>query len=76
MEKNTFVKFGWSDYLKDIHQTPVPFLDIQPVVADPPAPLSGAGIYYKGQPGFGGFVGLKLISYSYVELVTTKIGES
>ncbi|XP_044010363.1 uncharacterized protein LOC122854015 [Aphidius gifuensis] len=75
MEKNTFVKFGWSDYLKDIQQTPIPFLDIQPVVADPPAPLSGAGIYYKGQPGFGGFVGLKLVAYSYIDLVTTKVGE-
>lgn len=35
----------------------VPFIDTQAVEAIPPRPLTGAGIYFKTSPGYGGFIG-------------------
>lgn len=62
---NQFVQFTHTDFDKDAAQTTVPFFDAQPVVSAEPSPLSGAGIYHKGQSGFGGFVGLKIFTYDY-----------
>ncbi|CAH1108484.1 unnamed protein product [Psylliodes chrysocephalus] len=60
-----YVEFTHSDLEKDAGQTTVPFIDIQPVYADPPVPLRSAGIYYKGKSGYGGFVGMKVGVYDY-----------
>nr|XP_011308187.1 PREDICTED: uncharacterized protein LOC105269546 [Fopius arisanus] len=68
-----YVSFQPSDNLKDFGQTTVPFLDSQDVVAEPPIPLSGAGLYFKGQKGYGGFIGLKLMSFDFSEFVTTEL---
>lgn len=62
---NQFIEFGASDVDADLGQTTVPYLDAQDVVSVPPVALSGAGLYHKGQAGFGGFVAPKLITYDY-----------
>ncbi|XP_059475453.1 uncharacterized protein LOC132196671 [Neocloeon triangulifer] len=64
-----FVTFTHSDMSKDAAQTTVPFLDAQSVQTDPPILLSGAGVYHKGRRGFGGFVGLRLITYDFSDLL-------
>lgn len=62
---NQFVEFGPTDLDADLAQTTVPFLDSQDVVSIPPVALAGAGLYHKGQAGFGGFVAPKLFTYDY-----------
>ncbi|XP_057337326.1 uncharacterized protein LOC130675575 [Microplitis mediator] len=57
-----YVKFELTDYIADASQTLIPFMDIQPIVTNPPAPIGGVGIYYKNQNGYGGFISLKLFN--------------
>lgn len=64
---NQFIEFQASDIDADLGQTTVPFVDKQEVVSKPPVALSGAGLYHKGQDGFGGFVAPKLITYDYAK---------
>lgn len=61
-----YVEFTNSDMEKDAGQSTVPYLDTQIVSNEPPAPLSGVGLYHKGQRGYGGYVGPKVITYDYV----------
>lgn len=65
-KSNQFIEFTHTDLDRDVGQTTVPFLDAQDVVSVPPVALSGAGIYHKGRPLYGGFVGLKLITYDFM----------
>ncbi len=58
-----FIKFRPSDPDKDAGQTTVPFIDTQLVQPMHLTLLSGVGIYYKGRPGFGGFIAPKLVVY-------------
>lgn len=70
---NQFVEFGPTDVDADLGQTTVPYLDSQDVVSIPPVALAGAGLYHKGQTGFGGFVAPKLFTYDYsahIEIAT------
>ncbi|XP_069676205.1 uncharacterized protein [Periplaneta americana] len=60
-----FLLFTHSDIDADAAQTTVPFLDAQPVAPEPPTLLAGAGIYHKGRPGYGGFIGLKVVTYDF-----------
>lgn len=62
---NQYVEFTHSDIGRDVGQTTVPYLDAQDVISIPPVALSGAGIYHKGQPLYGGFVGIKLFTYDF-----------
>ncbi|XP_008546718.1 uncharacterized protein LOC103570674 [Microplitis demolitor] len=48
----------------------VPFLDMQPVSLLHPAPLGGVGLFYKGQPGYAGFLAFKHISPKYVHFIS------
>ncbi|XP_015118956.1 uncharacterized protein LOC107042423 isoform X1 [Diachasma alloeum] len=64
-KSNQFLNFGPTDLGKDAAQTTVPFIDIQPVVTNPPFPLSGAGIFHKGRDGYGGYIAVKLITYDF-----------
>lgn len=64
-EKNSFIKFTFSDLDKDGSQTTVPFLDGQMVASEPPVPLSGAGIFFKGERGFGGFITPRIKTFDY-----------
>ncbi|XP_043272212.1 uncharacterized protein orion isoform X2 [Venturia canescens] len=62
---NQYLNFGPTDLEKDVGQTTIPYLDIQPVITIPPFPLSGAGIYHKGRKGSGGFVAPRIITYDF-----------
>ncbi|XP_017050011.2 uncharacterized protein LOC108094100 [Drosophila ficusphila] len=70
---NQFIEFTNSDFYQDAAQSTVPFIDIQEVISEPPVPLSGIGLYFKGRHGYGGFLAPKLITYDftpYVQLPT------
>lgn len=69
---DTFVQFTHSDIVTDAAQTTVPFLDIQPVVLDPPSLLGGVGLYHKGTEGSAGFVALKVSNYDITKHLTTE----
>lgn len=56
-----YVEFQQTDVKKDLAQTTVPFIESVYLEASEPRPLSGVGIYYKGESGYGGFVAIKLI---------------
>lgn len=60
-----FLKFGPSDKYKDLSQTTIPYIDSQLVESHTPIPLSGIGFYYKAFPGYGGFVGPKILNYNF-----------
>ncbi|KAH8281295.1 hypothetical protein KR018_008287 [Drosophila ironensis] len=63
---NQYIDFTNTGLDKDAAQSTVPFVDIQDVVSNPPVPLSGIGIYYKGRNGYGGFIGPKIITYDFM----------
>lgn len=58
-----YVEFGPSDIKKDLAQVTVPYIESIHLEASEPRPLAGAGLYYKGEPGYGGFVAIKLVAY-------------
>lgn len=60
---NKFIQFRSTDIKKDLAQLTVPYFESVPLEANEPRPLSGVGLYYKGEDSFGGFVAVKLISY-------------
>lgn len=62
---NMYIQFTHTSFIKDVAQTTVPFIDSQPVSTYPHVPLKGAGIYYKGRKGFGGFVAPSIITYDF-----------
>lgn len=62
---NAYVDFGPTEYWADLSQLTVPFLEIQTVEPYIPVALSGVGLYYKGQPGFGGYIAPKLVVYPF-----------
>ncbi|KAH8420530.1 hypothetical protein KR009_011112 [Drosophila setifemur] len=62
---NQYIDFTNTGLDKDAAQSTVPFIDIQDVVSNPPVPLSGIGIHYKGRNGYGGFLGPKIITYDF-----------
>lgn len=65
-----FIKFGPTDRHKDISQTTVPFIDAQLVESHAPTLLSGVGLYYKGTPGYGGFIAPKILNYNFASHLT------
>ena len=62
-----FLTFTTTSMQKDGGQTTIPFIDVQEVVTNPPMPLGGAGLFHRGQKGFGGFLALKLYTYDIVD---------
>lgn len=82
---NKFIEFRPTDIKKDLAQLTVPYFESVPLEASEPKPLSGVGLYYKGnalslvnafpfkltfcswkisgEPGYGGFISLKLIAH-------------
>lgn len=67
-QPHQFVKFGPTDRDADAAQVTVPFLD-GTFVEGNPALLSGVGLYYKGQPHFGGFIAPYLIAFDFGSLI-------
>lgn len=61
------IQLQQTDEIKDAAQTTVPYLDLQDVKSNPSQPLAGVGIYYKGNDGFAGFIGIRIfvIDMSY-----------
>ncbi|XP_011303273.1 uncharacterized protein orion isoform X2 [Fopius arisanus] len=72
-KSNQFLNFGPTDLGKDAGQTTVPFLDIQPVVTNPPFPLAGAGVFHKGRDGSGGYIAVKVITYNFTDHLRTDL---
>lgn len=67
---NKFIKFRPSDPDKDAGQTTVPFIDTQMVRPKELTLLSGISLYYKGRPGYGGFIAPKLTVYDMSSYLT------
>lgn len=55
-----------SSVQRDLAQTTLPYIDIQAVTSNPPVPLAGVGILYKGKLHNGGFLAPKLFTYDFV----------
>ncbi|XP_066151754.1 uncharacterized protein [Euwallacea fornicatus] len=72
---NKLIQFTHSDFGKDAAQNTIPFLDVQEVAAEPAVPLSGVGIYYKGNEGYGGFVAPRIQTYDYGSLASAEFPE-
>lgn len=68
---NQYIEFTHTDLDRDVGQTTVPYIDAQDVISRVPVALGGAGIYHKGQKFFGGFIGLKMITYDFQPYITT-----
>jgi len=60
-----YLQFDATSAHKDVSQTTIPFIDSQSVSPRPSTWLAGAGLYHKGQVGYGGFLGLKVSSYDF-----------
>jgi len=60
-----YLQFDATSAHKDVSQTTIPFIDSQSVSPQPSTWLAGAGLYHKGQVGYGGFLGLKVSSYDF-----------
>lgn len=69
---DTFLQFGPTDRGKDVAQLTVPFFDAQTVAPTPSSWLSGVELFHKGQPGSGGFLGLKVITYNMTPHMETR----
>ncbi|CAG9773547.1 unnamed protein product [Ceutorhynchus assimilis] len=70
---DSYVEFTNSAFGKDAAQSTVPFIDIQEVVNKPAVPLMGAGIYYKGNRGYGGFIAPRIQTYDFGKHVSSKL---
>lgn len=68
---HTYVRFTMSDKIKDFGQSTIPFFDLQPVETSPPAPLSGVGIFLKGERGFSGFLTFKILTLNMSNFLYT-----
>ncbi|KAG7154049.1 hypothetical protein Hamer_G020378 [Homarus americanus] len=73
---DTFVRFGPTDRGKDVAQLTVPFFDAQTVSPSPSSWWSGLELFHKGQPGSGGFLGLKIISFNMTPHMEVKDNRS
>lgn len=63
--KGDYIKFQHSDMETDSGQNAVPFIDVQVVTPKPPAPLIGAGFYWKTRFNSGGLIGVRVIPQDY-----------
>lgn len=68
-----YVKFTHTSWSADAAQTTIPFIDMQSVYSKPAVPLKGAGIFYKGGHGYGGFVGPMIKTYEHLNLLSSKM---
>lgn len=60
-----YLEFTHSDLDADAAQSTVPFLDAQAAAPLLAVPLSGAGLFHKGRPHYGGFVAPKVFTYDF-----------
>lgn len=71
-DTSRYVEFTHTDFKKDMAQTTIPFIDSQPVTIYPHVPLRGAGIYYKGINGYGGFIAPSITTYDFSQHMKLK----
>lgn len=60
---DNYIEFMATDIKKDLAQTTIPFIETVKIEANEAKPLSGIGLYYKSESGFGGFIAIKLHIY-------------
>lgn len=60
---NKYIEFRPTDIKKDLAQLTVPYIESVALEASEPKPLSGVGLYYKGEHGFGGFIEVELVAH-------------
>uniref|UniRef100_A0A0C9QGU1 PepT protein n=1 Tax=Fopius arisanus TaxID=64838 RepID=A0A0C9QGU1_9HYME len=72
---NSYVRFGWTNFKKDVGQTTIPLLDAQPVETKPSAPLTGIELFYKSSPGYGGFLAFKIRTLNYAKYMEEEMTE-
>lgn len=65
LKDNSYIRFGPTHKKVDLSQRTVPFIDGTKVEPKMPAPLSGIGLYYKGQSGIAGFIAPKIVIASF-----------
>ena len=70
-----FLTFTLTSDKKDGGQTTIPFIDTQELVTNPPVPLRGVGLIHRGQPGFGGFLALKIYTYNITDHIPDLLEE-
>jgi len=70
-DNDQYIQFDSTSAYKDVSQTSIPFIDSQPVAPQPASWLGGAGLYHKGRVGYGGFVGLKVLTYDFTRHIFT-----
>lgn len=59
------IQFGPTSWSHDMAQLTVPFIDSILIEPYESVPLSGVGLFYKSQVGFGGYLAPHLITYDY-----------
>lgn len=68
-----YVHLQSTDMEKDLAQTTIPYIDIQPIETQPAQPLIGVGMYYKSYKnlggGFGGYMGLHAFHRNYTDII-------
>lgn len=60
-DNSNSIKFVATSWSQDMAQTTVPFIDSNLIESPDMMALSGVGLFYKFQPGFGGYVAPKLV---------------
>lgn len=64
IDKNA-IKFGPTSWSHDMAQFTVPFIDSILIEPYELVPLSGVGLFYKSQAGYGGYLAPHLITYDH-----------
>jgi len=71
-----YLEFEATSRSKDVAQLTIPFIDIQIVRPEPAVWLQGVGVYHKGRPGYGGFIGLRLFTKNLNEFMVNEENEN
>lgn len=64
---DSYLRFGPTSRGEDVSQLTIPFFDAQNVSPSPSSWFSGIEIFHKGQPGSGGFLSLKVLTYDMTQ---------
>lgn len=60
---DAYVKFGPTEYVQDIGQTTIPYIETNSNDGEYFAPLAGVGLYYKSTQFSSGYIATKIIVY-------------
>lgn len=65
LNADTYIRFGPTHKKVDVSQRTLPFIESIKVEAATPGLLSGVGLYFKGQTGYGGFIAPRIVLYNF-----------